>query len=56
MTEYLEILRRSPLFRGIKTEELYALLDCMGGRPRRMKKGDTVRVTAQDGQVRLRLV
>ena len=42
MTEYLEILRRSPLFRGIKTEELSALLDCMGGRPRRMKKGDTV--------------
>ena len=42
MTEYLEILRRSPLFRGIKTEELSALLDCMGARPRRMKKGDTV--------------
>lgn len=42
MTEYLEILRRSPLFRGIGPEELSALLDCMGGRPRRMKKGDTI--------------
>ena len=42
MTEYLEILRRSPLFRGIEAEELSALLDCMGGRPRRIKKGDTV--------------
>lgn len=42
MTEYLEIIRRSPLFRGIETEELSALLDCMGARPRRMKKGDTV--------------
>ena len=30
MTEYLEILRRSPLFRGIEAEELSALLDCMG--------------------------
>ena len=42
MTEYLEIIRRSPLFRGIEAEELSALLDCMGARPRRMKKGDTV--------------
>lgn len=42
MTEYLEILHRSPLFRGIETEELSALLDCMGARPRRIKKGDTV--------------
>lgn len=42
MTEYLEVLRRSPLFRGMGTEELSALLDCMGGRPRRMKKGDII--------------
>ena len=42
MTEYLEVLRRSPLFRGIEAEELSALLGCLGGRPRRMKKGDTV--------------
>ena len=42
MTEYLEILHRSPLFRGMELEELSALLDCMGGRPRRMKKGDTI--------------
>lgn len=42
MTEYLEILHRSPLFRGIETEELSALLDCMGAQPRRIKKGDTV--------------
>ena len=42
MTEYLEILHRSPLFRGIEAKELSALLDCMGARPRRIKKGDTV--------------
>ena len=42
MTEYLEILRRSPLFRGMEIEELSALLDCMGGRPRRMKKGEVI--------------
>ena len=40
--EYLEILRRSPLFRGIAPEELTAMLDCLGGQPRRMKKGETV--------------
>lgn len=42
MTEYLEILHRSPLFRGIEAGELSALLDCMGARPRQIKKGDTV--------------
>ncbi|WP_297209704.1 Crp/Fnr family transcriptional regulator [uncultured Flavonifractor sp.] len=42
MTEYLEALRRSPLFQGIGPEELSALLDCLGGYPRQMKKGDTV--------------
>lgn len=42
MTEYLEILHRSPLFRGIEAKELSALLDCMGAQPRRIKKGDTV--------------
>ncbi len=36
------MLRRSPLFRGMEPEELSALLDCLGGRPRRMKKGEVL--------------
>lgn len=42
MEDYREVLRRSPLFQGIGGEELPALLDCLGGRPRRVKKGERI--------------
>ena len=42
MREYEGALRRAALFRGMKEEELFGLLDCMGGALRRFPKGTAV--------------
>lgn len=42
MREYVGALRRAALFRGMDEEELFSLLDCMGGALRRYPKGASV--------------
>ena len=42
MREYGGALRRTALFRGMEEEELFALLDCMGGGVRRYPRGTAV--------------
>lgn len=42
MREYGGALRRTALFRGMEEEELFGLLDCMGGGVRRYPRGTVV--------------
>lgn len=42
MKKYLEILLRSPLFRGIAPEELEQLIPCLGGGARRYSAGAAI--------------
>lgn len=42
MTEYLEVLRRVPLFRGMADEDIAAALECLGGRTQTYRRGEAV--------------
>ena len=42
MEPYEDVLKRCPLFRGIPQEALGALLACLGARPRRFARGETI--------------
>lgn len=42
MKEYYEIIEKSPLFDGIRLEDLSAMLGCIGGRTIAIGKGQTV--------------
>ena len=42
MKKYLEILKKCPLFFGIKEEELIRMLTCLGAEVKKFEKNDTV--------------
>ena len=42
MKKYYPILQRCPLFEGIRTEDLGPMLNCIGGRIRTAKAGETI--------------
>lgn len=45
MEQYLEILKRIPLFASVKEEEILAMLDCLGAKVKSFKTGQTILMT-----------
>lgn len=42
MTDFTEVLQRCALFRGLRADELRALLSCLGGRETAFGRGETI--------------